>query len=234
MKKILLVLISVFLFWGCEGNGAQSVSNSEKSSSVKDYSYSIGYDISKGFKDMSVDIDVNSLKQGLVDGYQGKSKFSDEDMQQHLTNFRVSMMKTQQENQKRMAVTNLEESNNFFAQNKTKEGVITTSSGLQYKVISNGSGKKPRVDDVVSVHYKGELLDGTVFDSSYDRGNPVQFAANQVIKGWTEALQLMSTGSKWLLFIPPNLGYGENGYGMKIGPNAALIFEVELLDIVQK
>lgn len=129
--------------------------------------------------------------------------------------------------------TNLEEGNAYLEQNKGRSGVQVTPSGLQYEIITEGTGAKPSLEDVVQVHYHGTLIDGTVFDSSVDRGEPATFPLNGVIDGWTEALQLMPVGSKWKIYIPSNLAYGEAGAGGMIGPNSALIFDVELLDIVQ-
>jgi len=128
---------------------------------------------------------------------------------------------------------NLEEGNAFLENNKTREGVQTTPSGLQYEVIQEGNGPKPAADDQVRVHYEGTLTDGTVFDSSIERGQPAVFGVNQVIPGWTEALQLMSVGSKWKIYVPSDLAYGPRGAGADIGPNSVLIFEVELLEIVE-
>ncbi|WP_321367908.1 FKBP-type peptidyl-prolyl cis-trans isomerase [uncultured Draconibacterium sp.] len=134
----------------------------------------------------------------------------------------------------REAQTNLEEGNKFLEENGKREGVTTTESGLQYEVLTEGTGAKPAATDKVRVHYHGTLTDGTVFDSSLDRGEPAVFGVNQVISGWTEALQLMPVGSKWKVFIPANLAYGPRGAGADIGPNSALIFEVELLEIVEE
>lgn len=134
----------------------------------------------------------------------------------------------------REAQTNLEEGNKFLEENGKREGVTTTESGLQYEVLTEGTGAKPAATDKVRVHYHGTLTDGTVFDSSVDRGEPAVFGVNQVISGWTEALQLMPVGSKWKVFIPANLAYGPRGAGADIGPNSALIFEVELLEIVEE
>lgn len=134
---------------------------------------------------------------------------------------------------KRAAQKNLEEGNAFLEQNKTREGVTVTESGLQYEVLKEGDGPKPTAEDKVRVHYHGTLIDGTVFDSSVDRGEPAVFGVGQVIPGWTEALQLMPVGSKWKLYIPSNIAYGERGAGGQIGPNSTLIFEVELLEIVK-
>lgn len=134
----------------------------------------------------------------------------------------------------REAQANLEEGNKFLEENKAREGVTTTESGLQYEVLTEGTGEKPTATDKVRVHYHGTLIDGTVFDSSVDRGEPAVFGVNQVIPGWTEALQLMPAGSKWKVFIPSDLAYGPRGAGADIGPNAALVFEVELLEIVKE
>ncbi|WP_319231510.1 FKBP-type peptidyl-prolyl cis-trans isomerase [Draconibacterium orientale] len=134
----------------------------------------------------------------------------------------------------REAQANLEEGNKFLEENKAREGVTTTESGLQYEVLTEGTGEKPTATDKVRVHYHGTLIDGTVFDSSVDRGEPAVFGVNQVISGWTEALQLMPVGSKWKVFIPSDLAYGPRGAGADIGPNAALVFEVELLEIVKE
>lgn len=134
----------------------------------------------------------------------------------------------------REAQANLEEGNKFLEENGKREGVVTTDSNLQYEVLTEGTGEKPGATDRVRVHYHGTLIDGTVFDSSVERGEPAVFGVNQVIPGWTEALQLMPVGSKWKVFIPSNLAYGPRGAGADIGPNAALIFEVELLEIVKE
>lgn len=134
----------------------------------------------------------------------------------------------------RKAQTNLEEGNKFLEENKGREGVTTLESGLQYEVLTEGDGVKPTAQDQVRVHYHGTLIDGTVFDSSVDRGEPAVFGVSQVIKGWTEALQLMPVGSKWKIYLPASIAYGERGAGADIGPNATLIFEVELLEIVKE
>jgi FKBP-type peptidyl-prolyl cis-trans isomerase FklB len=141
------------------------------------------------------------------------------------------MMAKQQELAKMAGEKNQKEGEAFLAENKKKEGVITLPSGLQYKVIKAGSGNKPKATDTVTVHYQGTLVNGTEFDSSYRRGQPVSFPVNGVIPGWTEALQLMEAGAKWQIVIPSNLAYGDRGAGPQIGPNATLIFEIELISI---
>src|SRR3989338_270904 len=156
---------------------------------------------------------------------------SEKEVQETMMAFQNEMKTKQAEHAKVLGGKNKKEGEAFLAENKKKEGVKTTASGLQYKVIKNGNGKKPKATDTVTVHYKGTLIDGTEFDSSYKRGEPTSFPVNQVIAGWTEALQLMNVGSKWQLFIPANLGYGDRGAGPQIGPNAAFIFEVELISL---
>jgi len=151
-----------------------------------------------------------------------------------LTSFKKDFIAKKQELEKQLGEKNKKEGSSFLAENQKKEGVKTLPSGLQYKVIKSGSGKKPKLDDTVTTHYRGSLIDGTEFDSSYRRGKPVTFPVNQVIPGWTEALQLMEEGAKWELFVPSNLAYGEKGAGNEIGPNATLIFEVELISVQEK
>lgn len=195
-------------------------------------SYVIGLDIGKNFKSQSMDIDPNILLEGIKDALSGnKPLMTDEEVQNVMTNFRKEMMAKQTERMREAGETNKKEGETFLAGNKKKEGVVTLPSGLQYKIIKDGSGAKPKPTDTVSVNYRGALIDGTEFDSSYKRGEPASFKVTGVIPGWTEALQLMKAGSKWQLFIPSNLAYGERGAGRDITPNASLIFDVELLSI---
>ena len=148
-----------------------------------------------------------------------------------LSDLQKRMFAVQQERLKEVSARNLEEGTAFMAQNAKKDGVKTLPSGLQYKVIKEGKGKMPKAEDTVTVNYRGTFMDGTEFDSSYKRGEPVTFQVNGVIKGWTEALQLMKEGSKWELFIPSDLAYGERGAGQTIPPNSTLIFQVELISV---
>jgi FKBP-type peptidyl-prolyl cis-trans isomerase FklB len=148
--------------------------------------------------------------------------------------FQKEMMAKQQELAKRLGEKNKKEGEAFLSENRKKEGIKALPSGLQYKVVKAGTGKKPKSTDTVTTHYRGTLIDGTEFDSSYRRGQPASFPVSGVIPGWTEALQLMEEGAKWQLFIPPNLAYGERGAGSQIGPNATLIFEIELISIQEK
>ncbi len=198
-------------------------------------SYSIGVEIGKNLKKQSVDVNSEFLVKGVKDAYSGeKLLLTDEEMQEALTAFQKEMMAKQHELAKKAGEKNEKEGEAFLAENKTKEGVTVLPSGLQYKVIKAGTGKKPKATDKVTVHYRGTLIDGTEFDSSYRRGQPVSFPVNGVIPGWTEALQLMGEGAKWQVFIPPKLAYGERGAGPQIGPNATLIFEIELISVEEQ
>ncbi len=194
-------------------------------------SYIIGMDIGNNLKRQSMDIDPNILAKGIKDALAGqKPLLSDQEIRETMTAHQ-NEMKAKQE---ALAKKNKEQGDAFLAGNKKKEGVKTLPSGLQYKVIKAGKGKKPKPDDSVTTNYRGTLIDGTEFDSSYKRGQPATFKVSGVIPGWTEALQLMEEGAKWQLFVPSNLAYGERGAGGAIGPNATLIFEIELISIQEK
>jgi FKBP-type peptidyl-prolyl cis-trans isomerase FklB len=198
-------------------------------------SYSMGLDIGRTLKMQGVDVDLELVTRGFKDAYTGnQSLLTDEEMQEVLTNFKKEFIAKQQELAKQQGEKNKKEGAIFLETNKKKEGVQTLPSGLQYKVLKAGAGKKPTATDTVTVHYRGTLIDGKEFDSSYRRGKPATFPVNGVIPGWTEALPLMEEGAKWELFIPSNLAYGERSAGGDIGPNATLIFEVELISIEQK
>ena len=194
-------------------------------------SYIIGMNIGSDLKRQSVDIDTNILARGVNDGFSGgQPLLTEQEMRETMAAFQKEMIAKQEEIGKKNKI----EGEAFLAENKKKEGVKTLPSGLQYKVIKAGTGKKPKLTDTITAHYRGTLINGTEFDSSYRRGQPASFQVNGVVPGWTEALQLMEEGAKWQLFIPSNLAYGERGAGREIGPNAALIFEVELLSIQEK
>jgi FKBP-type peptidyl-prolyl cis-trans isomerase FklB len=195
-------------------------------------SYSIGLDFGRNIKRQSIELDVDLLAKGIKDGISGvKPALTDNEMQQVLTAFQQEMMAKQAEVGRKLGEKNKQEGVAFLAENKKKPGVVTLPSGLQYKILKDGTGKSPKVTDSVTTNYRGTLIDGKEFDSSYKYGQPATFQCGRVIQGWIEALQLMKVGSKWQLFIPSNLAYGENGAGQNIGPNATLIFEVELLGI---
>jgi FKBP-type peptidyl-prolyl cis-trans isomerase len=163
-----------------------------------------------------------------------KTRLTQEEAQAVLNEVQTEIKKQQQEKTQQAAAANKTEGEAFLAANKSKDGVVTLPSGLQYKILTAGTGPKPTASDSVKCNYRGTLINGTEFDSSYKRGQPATFAVGQVIKAWTEALQLMPVGSKWQLFVPSSLAYGERGAGAEIGPNAILIFEVELLSIEEK
>lgn len=194
-------------------------------------SYSIGHDIGNTFKKQNVDLNLDALISGLKDALAGKEALPKEERDKTLAAFQKELIEKQTAATKAAGEKNATEGEKFLAENKTKDGVKTTASGLQYKVLKEGAGESPKATDMVVTHYKGTLLDGTEFDSSYKRNEPATFPVNRVIAGWTEALQLMKPGSKYQLFIPSKLGYGERGAGRDIGPNSTLIFEVELVSI---
>ena len=227
MKLQLLVALGVVLL-------VTQVSAQEKSAlknQKEKMSYIIGMDIGNNLKKQSIDIDPNILAKGVKDALSGSQPLlTEQEVHETTMAFQKEMMAKQEEVGKK----NKREGETFLAENKKKEGVKTLPSGLQYKVIKAGTGKKPKLTDTVTTHYRGTLINGTEFDSSYRRGQTVSFQVNGVIPGWTEALQLMEEGAKWQLFIPSNLAYGERGAGRDIGPNATLIFEIELLSIQEK
>lgn len=195
-------------------------------------SYSIGLDIGSTFKKQYMDIDTDVLMRGLKDGLSGaKPAMTEEEIKATMTAYSKNMMEKTAQRNKEAAGANLEKGQKFLDENKTKEGVKTTASGLQYKVLKEGSGTSPKETDTVVTNYRGTTIDGKEFDSSYKRNEPATFPVNRVIKGWTEALQMMKPGAKYQLFIPPNLAYGERGAGQDIGPNETLLFDVELLEV---
>jgi FKBP-type peptidyl-prolyl cis-trans isomerase FklB len=203
------------------------------------FSYALGMNIGTGLganlKKQSVDFDVDLVAQGVKDALTGgKTRLTEQEAQSVLQEVSTDLRKAQQEKIEKASAANKAEGDAFLAANKSKEGVVALPSGLQYKILKEGTGPKPAATDSVVCNYKGTLINGTEFDSSYKRGQPATFPVTGVIKGWTEALQLMPVGSKWQLFIPSSLAYGEHGTGADIGPNATLIFEVELLSIQEK
>lgn len=199
-------------------------------------SYAIGLNIGKSMHKDSVDVDTSILLRGLKDGLAGsKPLLTDDEARAAMVALQTDLRKKQEEKILVQGEANKKEGEAFLAENKTKDGVVTLPSGLQYKILKEGTGPKPTAADTVVCNYKGTLLDNTEFDSSYKRGQPATFPVGGVIKGWTEALQLMPVGSKWQLFIPSELGYGaRGGPGGGIGPNATLVFEVELMSIQPK
>jgi len=197
-------------------------------------SYAIGMNIGASMKKDTLDIDPTVLTRGIKDALTGaKTSMTEEQARTIVNAFRTEMVKKQQAEAQKAGEANKQAGEKFLAENKTKEGVVALPSGLQYKVIKQGDGPKPAASDTVVTNYRGTLIDGKEFDSSYKRGQPATFPVGQVIKGWTEALQLMPVGSKWQLFIPATLAYGDRSPGGDIGPNSTLIFDIELLSIEQ-
>lgn len=198
-------------------------------------SYVIGNNIAKSLKNVKDEIDLEMVIHGIKDQFNGKPlQLNEEDAESIMREFSMKIKAKQEEQAKLLASQNLEKGKNFLETNSKAEGVVTTESGLQYLIIENGDGPKPVKTDMVKVHYTGTTIEGKEFDSSYKRGEPAVFPVTGVIKGWTEALLLMNVGSKYKLFIPSELAYGERGAGPTIAPNAVLLFEVELLEIEKK
>lgn len=231
----LLSLTALLTLVGCDQINNQ-LQEADLQTQDQKISYLLGMDNGKNIQSMDIDIDIAAFQQGLQDGLtDADPQLSEDQIAEAIAAFetqmnakREEMQQVQQQQTQAQAEANLAEGSAFLTENGAKEGVVTTDSGLQYKVLVAGSGAIPTADSTVEVHYAGRLLDNTEFDSSIKRGVPAQFGVTQVIAGWTEALQLMPEGSKWELYIPANLAYGPGGTG-PIGPNATLIFEVELL-----
>ncbi len=221
MKRLILMLAAFSLVLPLFGQ--------EKSPPLKDQkdkvSYSLGLNIGFNLSRQNVPISPDALVAGIKDAIAGKPQLNPDQIKEIMAAFEKDM----EQKQKAAADKNASEGTKFLEENKKKEGVKTTASGLQYKVVKEGTGAQPKESDTVTVNYRGTLLNGTEFDSSYKRGEPATFPVNGVIKGWTEALQLMKVGSKYQLFIPPNLAYGERAVGPDISPNSTLIFDVELM-----
>jgi FKBP-type peptidyl-prolyl cis-trans isomerase FklB len=198
-------------------------------------SYALGMNIGRGLTRQGADVDSAALARGLRDTLSGaKPLLTDAEAEAALGQLQAAVHAKQDAEMQKIGEANMKEGEEFLAANKTKDGVVTLPSGLQYKIISQGTGPKPTAADTVVCNYRGTFINGTEFDSSYKRGEPATFPVGGVIKGWTEALQLMPVGSKWQLFIPPDLAYGSRGAGGAIGPNQTLIFDVELISIKGK
>jgi FKBP-type peptidyl-prolyl cis-trans isomerase FklB len=228
MKSGLVAILGIFLLV----TQVFAAENTQLKSQKEKVSYSIGINIGNNIKQFPGDIDLDIVTKGFKDALSGaKPLLSEEEMRTVMTAFQKEISAKQAEMMKSQGEKNKKEGEAFLAENKKKEGVKTLPSGLQYKVIKEGTGKTPKATDKVSTHYQGTLINGTEFDSSYKRGTPAEFPVNGVIPGWTEALQLMKVGSKWQLFVPSKLAYNEKGAGPLIGPNAVLIFTLELLAI---
>lgn len=201
------------------------------STEMQQVSYGIGLNFSQNIKRQGVELDMTAFNSGVSDGLaENEPQISQADIMKAMQSFQQKMTAKQKTDRENQGGDNKKQADAFFAENTKKEGVVTLESGLQYKIITEGKGEIPSADTTVEVNYRGTLLNGEEFDSSYKRGQPVSFPVKGVIKGWTEALQLMPVGSKWELYIPAELAYGPGGTG-PIGPNSALVFEVDLLSI---
>jgi FKBP-type peptidyl-prolyl cis-trans isomerase FklB len=228
MKSFFVVLLGLCLL----ASPALAAENGALKSQKEKISYTLGADVAKSLKQLGVDIDSETFAKGVKDTLTGaKPMLTEEEMRTVMNTFKQEMTAKQMEKMKVLGEKNKKDGEAYLAENKKKAGVKTTASGLQYKVIKEGTGKLPKKTDKVSCNYEGTLIDGTVFDSSYKRGQPAVFPVDGVIPGWTEALQMMKVGSKYQLFIPSKLAYAEKGAGGVIGPNAVLVFTVELLSI---
>jgi len=230
MKKMLLA--AAILSASTLTHAAEPVKSLE--TDEQKVSYSFGLILGKRMTSDLPNLDFNVFIQGIKNGFKGDTALlTDSQVQQVLKDFQDKQRQDQLQEFENIAEKNKTIGETFLTENKDKEGVVTLASGLQYKVVKEGAGNKPKADDVVKVHYSGSLINGTVFDSSIERGEPVSFPVNGVIPGWTEALKLMPEGSKWSLYIPSDLAYGPGG-NRNIGPNETLLFEVELLEVQKK
>lgn len=228
MKYVLATILSVGLIF----NICFASEKTELKEQKDKESYSLGYQFGQNLKAQGVEINLDVYASGIRDALGGKdSAMSQEEIRATISELQKRIMTAMQKELKEKAEKNLSESKAFLEKNMKKEGVKTLPSGLQYKVMIDGTGKTPKTTDTVTVQYRGTLIDGSEFDSSYKRGQPTTLQVKGVIPGWTEALQLMKEGSKWQLFIPPELAYGDRAAGPQIPPNSTLIFEVELLAI---
>ena len=229
-----VALVGASLIAACnkqEGAATDGATSALETDSQK-FGYAIGVDLGKSLQPVKQDVDITALKAGLDDVFSGTEPKLDDAAREEVKN---TVAKKMQERQMQERLAQAEkataEGEKFLTENKAKDGVKTTESGLQYEVLTEGKGTKPTAQDRVTVHYKGTLINGETFDSSYDRGQPVTFPLANVIPGWTEGVQLMTPGSKYRFVIPAALAYGERGAGVKIGPNETLIFEVELISV---
>ncbi|HMM65897.1 MAG TPA: FKBP-type peptidyl-prolyl cis-trans isomerase [Dokdonella sp.] len=194
-------------------------------------SYSIGYQIGKDFTERKMDVDINTVIKALQDAYAKRNPSVPEDqMRETLSAFQTKMMTEAKAEFDKVASANKAKSDKFMAENKTKKGIVSLPSGLQYRVIEDGNGKKVGPTSEVTVHYRGSLSDGLEFDSSFARGEPVKFKVNEVIKGWQESLSRMKVGDHWQIFVPADMAYGERGQPPRIGPNQALVFDIKVID----
>ncbi len=248
MKKVLILLAVAALFasscekmqpQGPKPGAKKEITKADLKTEDDKVSYSLGFSMGSSFKKDELKMNLEIFQKGIKDGLTGsKQILNEEEIKKTMMAFQQEMREKKRaermkrmEERKKQGEVNKEKGNKFLEGNKTKEGIVTLKSGLQYKILKKGTGASPKATDTVKCHYKGTTIDGKEFDSSYKRGEPARFALNRVIKGWTECLQLMKEGGKWQFFVPSELAYGERGSGQNIGSNEVLIFEVELFGI---
>ena len=235
MKKLILAAA----ICGLTSQGILAQEGSQPELNTSDLSYMLGYDVGSRLSDMDIELDYDRFLNAVKAAMGGEdSALSEEQLQAVRTAFNAqqqALMAKKNEDRRKMLAEQAEKNKtageDFLAENAQREGVMTTDSGLQYEIVEEGEGAKPSATDTVTVHYHGTLIDGTTFDSSYDRGQPATFALNRVIPGWTEGVQLMPVGAKYRFYVPSDLGYGGRSVGETIGPNSTLIFDVELIEI---
>lgn len=231
MKKLCAVILAILILTSVCAGEEKGPPTSDKERE----SYSVGYQVGWSMKNDAIDLDFERFVEGLRDSLEGKeAKLSPEEIKNLVVALKKRSREVQMRKLQEQSAKNLSDGLAFLEENKKKEGVKTTDSGLQYKIIKEGDGPTPGPTDTVSVHYRGTFIDGREFDSSFSRNKPEKFDVDGIIKGWTEALQLMKVGSKWQLFVPPDLAYGKGGMGERIPSNSVLVFEIELLGIEEK
>ena len=230
-KKLWIVIMGILVLCAC---GRKTLQKSDLETVQDLYSYAVGYEVGRNLQEQETQFNLEALFQGIEDVLLENQPLLDQtERQQAMATLQEQMRERFADERAVTGENNKAEGEAFLAENKTREGVVTLPSGLQYQVLREGNGPKPEATDRVSVHYIGSFLDGTEFNNSYTGGDPALFSVNRVIAGWTEALQLMKVGAKWKLWLPPELAYGEAGQGTQIGSNATLVFEVELLAILE-
>lgn len=228
-RLVISIMIISFLLLAGQVQAQEKTFPKEKKEKI---GYSIGVDLGRKMKDFSIDIDAAMVARGIQDYFAGKTLLSDEAMSTILADVNKEAQDRRNEKIKNLSEKNKVEGEAFLKENAKKIGVVSLPSGIQYRVMKEGTGKTPDMNDTVIVHYKGALLDGTEFDNSRTRNQPAEFVLGKnVLPGWNEALQKMKTGSRWLVVIPPNMAYGDKGPGGIVGPNAVLMFDIELLAV---
>ncbi len=241
MNKTPLFFVTAALLLGCQPNKPADSTKTETAvtkeslkTNMDKLNYAVGMEIGKNTKRNNLELNEAIFLKGMKDGIaSAEPMLTEEEMMKVKRDHSTAQREKRKKDREELGKKNKDASAKFLDENKKKEGIVTTASGLQYKILKEGTGDKPALTDRVKVNYRGTLVDGTEFDSSYKRNEPATFGVNRVVKGWTEALQLMPVGSKWQVFIPPDLGYGPQGAGDKIGPEAVLIFDMELVEIVK-